>query len=154
MILDNFSWTWFLRNMLNFAFQNLKCKLFPSEILSSSPIPTSCSSMTNEASTATIATSICNNPFKEEYGININIITSRFIEVYLFICRKWWYLQLQIYYCICGHCNLYYNFIIIFLNACKPSRKFYSNIECVSVFYSRQHVSIIVYYIKRLYTYN
>ena len=62
--------------MLNFAFQNLKCKLFPSEILSSSPIPTkttfvaiekvenyitSCSSMFNEAYTTTITTSISNN---------------------------------------------------------------------------------------------
>ena len=68
------------KHALNFAFQNLKCKLFPSEILSSSPIPTkttfvaietvtdlenyitSGSSMINEAYTTTITTSISNNP--------------------------------------------------------------------------------------------
>ena len=77
MILHNFC---ALISTLNFAFQNLKCKLFPSEILSSSPIPTktrfiaietvtdlenyitSGSSMINEAYTTTITTSISNNP--------------------------------------------------------------------------------------------
>ena len=77
---------------LNFAFQNLKCKLFPSKILSGSPIPTkttfiamekvtdlenyitSCSSMFNEAYTTTITTSLSNNPSTT----TINITTSIF----------------------------------------------------------------------------